>query len=76
MKLLTISRKVISILNRYSHSIGYNLVEEIEIEMTYTTQEESKIISSEIDVVEERSIHVAFDNFDRFGDTSSDKDTL
>ncbi|CAH2109149.1 unnamed protein product [Euphydryas editha] len=76
MKSLTSSRKVISILNKYGHTIGYNLTEEIETEMTHTAHEDSKMIPSGIDPVSERSTHVAFDNFDRFVDTSSGKDTL
>ena len=35
MKSLTSSRKVISVLNIYGHTIGFNLTEEIEAEMTH-----------------------------------------
>ena len=39
MKSLTGSRKVIEILNRLGHCVSYNLVEEIETELTYTANE-------------------------------------
>lgn len=76
MKSLTNSRQVITILNRYGHTIGYNLAEEIETEMTFTAYENNKIIPNGIDTTHGRSTHVAFDNFDRFVDTTSGKDTM
>lgn len=76
MKSITSSRKVLSILNRYGHTIGYNLAEEIETEMTYATQKDESLVPSGIRKVNGLSTHVAFDNFDRFVDTATGKDTL
>ncbi|CAG4994332.1 unnamed protein product [Parnassius apollo] len=76
MKSMTSSRKVLTILNRYGHTIGYNLAEEIETEMTYSSQNENSTIPAGISRVDGRSTHVAFDNFDRFVDTATGKDTL
>lgn len=36
MKYLSNYQQVITMLNRYGHSIGYSLTEELETEMTYT----------------------------------------
>lgn len=76
MKSMTSSRKVLTILNRYGHTIGYNLAEEIETEMTYCSVQENNIIPAGISRVDGLSTHVAFDNFDRFVDTATGKDTL
>ncbi|KAH9635594.1 hypothetical protein HF086_012263 [Spodoptera exigua] len=76
MKSLTNSRQVITILNRYGHTIGYNLAEELETEMTYTSIQDNKVIPKGIIAANGHSTHVAFDNFDRFVDTTSGKDTM
>ncbi|CAD6229692.1 GSCOCG00012125001-RA-CDS [Cotesia congregata] len=76
MKSLTNSRRVITMLNRYGHSIGYNLAEELESEMTYTSIQNSAVIPAGIIATNTLSTHVAFDNFDRFVDTTSGKDTI
>ncbi|GBP90997.1 hypothetical protein EVAR_69886_1 [Eumeta japonica] len=57
-------------------SMGYPLAEQIETEITYTFQEDNEIIPSGIHKVNGLSTHVAFDNFDRFVDTPTGKDTL
>jgi len=44
MKSMTSSRKVLTMLNRYGHTIGYNLAEEIETEMTYCSQKVNSVI--------------------------------
>lgn len=76
MKSMTSSRKVLTILNRYGHTIGYNLAEEIETEMTYSSVQENNVVPAGISRVDGLSTHVAFDNFDRFVDTATGKDTL
>lgn len=76
IKSLTNSRQVISMLNKYGHTIGYNLAEELETEMTYTSIEENTVIPAGIIAANGYSTHVAFDNFDRFVDTTSGKDTM
>lgn len=48
VKSLTNSKKIIQLLNRLGHSIGYTTVEELETEMTYTAYEKNKIIPSSI----------------------------
>lgn len=76
MKSMTSSRKVLTILNRYGHTIGYNLAEEIETEMTYSSQNTNDVVPAGISRVDGLSTHVAFDNFDRFVGTATGKDTL
>lgn len=76
MKSLTNSRQVITMLNRYGHSIGYNLAKELETEMTYTSIHNNAVIPTGIIATNILSTHVAFDNFDRFVDTASGKDTM
>lgn len=76
MKSLTSSRKVLTILNKYGHSVGYTVAEELETEMTYTAYENNKLIPPGIRPIKELSTHVAFDNYDRFVETFSGKDTL
>ncbi|KMQ91148.1 hypothetical protein RF55_9017 [Lasius niger] len=76
MKSLTSSRKVLTILNKYGHSVGYTVAEELETEMTYTAYENNKLIPPGIRPIKELSTHVAFDNYDRFDETFSGKDTL
>lgn len=58
------------------HMTGYNLAEELETEMTYTAVQDNKLIPTGIDAVRGCSTHVTFDNFDRFVDTTSGKDTM
>ncbi|CAG5044038.1 unnamed protein product [Parnassius apollo] len=53
-----------------------NSAEEIETEMTYSSQNENNAIPAGISRVDGLSTHVAFDNFDRFVDTATGKDTL
>ncbi|XP_074109123.1 uncharacterized protein LOC141533919 isoform X2 [Cotesia typhae] len=76
MKSLTNSRQVLTMLNRYGHSIGYNLAEELETEMTYSSIQNNVVIPTGITAKNGLSTHVAFDNFDRFVDTTSGKDTM
>ncbi|XP_072754742.1 uncharacterized protein [Anoplolepis gracilipes] len=76
MKSLTSSRKVLTILNKYGHSVGYTVAEELETKMTYTAYENNKLIPSDICPITELSTHVAFDNYDRSVETFSGKDTL
>lgn len=50
--------------------------EELETEMTYTSVQENGVIPTGITAVNGCSTHVAFDNFVRFVDTTSGKDTM
>lgn len=76
LKSLTSSRKIIDIINRYGHCISYQGVEELETESTYTTIEKSSVCPEKIIKKPNLCTGVAYDNFDRFVETTSGKDTL
>lgn len=76
LKSLTSSRKIIDIMNRYGHCISYQGVEELETESTFTSIEKSSLCPEIIIKKPTLCTGVAYDNFDRFVETSSGKDTL
>ena len=76
LKSLTGSRRIIELLNRMGHCINYHGVTEIETEMTYESRNRSQYTPYGMDLVETVGTGVAWDNYDRFVETSSGKDTL
>lgn len=76
LKSLTSSRKIIDIMNRYGHCISYQAVEELETEATYTSIEKSTLCPEKIKKKPGLFTGVAYDNFDRFVETTNGKDTL
>lgn len=76
IKSITNSRQVITMLNKYGHTISYNFAEELETEMTYTSVQDNKVLPPGLSTTNNCSTHVAFDNLDRFVDTNSGKDTM
>lgn len=76
-KSITGSRRMIEILNRLGHCVSYSVVEELETEIAYGCAASSEILPHGM-VSGNPSLrtHVAFDNFDKFVETSSGKDTL
>lgn len=76
LKSLTSSRKVIDIINRYGHCISYNAIEELETQATYTSTSRAGLCPEVINRIDNLSVGTAYDNFDRFVDTKTGKDTL
>ena len=76
LKSLTGSRKVIELLNRLGHSINYSAVEEIETELTFEGTKENCLVPQQMTMDSEAGVGLKFDNFDRFVETLSSKDTL
>ncbi|GFU85933.1 hypothetical protein TNCV_3845771 [Trichonephila clavipes] len=76
VKSLTSSRKRINILNRLGHCCNYNKLEELETEATISSVKRSQICPVDIFQSPSLSTGVAFDNFDRYVDTLTGKDTL
>ena len=76
MKSLTGSKKVLEMLNRYGHCISYHTAEEIETEMTFGTREANQVTPHGMIRNPQYGTGVAWDNFDRFVETESGKDTL
>lgn len=75
-KSLTGSRKMLNILNRMGFCISYTLTEEIETELAHGCSAQSHILPYGLSHSPILCTHVAFDNFDRYVETSSGKDTL
>lgn len=76
LKSLTSSRNIIDIIHRYGHCISYPGVEELETEATYYAMQKSTLCPEAIKLNPNLCTGVAFDNFDRFVETKSGKDTL
>ncbi|XP_011874807.1 PREDICTED: uncharacterized protein LOC105565870 [Vollenhovia emeryi] len=77
LKSLTSSRKIIDITNRYGHCCSYNVIEELgETEVTFSSINRGTICPEGISLSPDLFTGVAFDNFDRYVDTTSGKDTL
>ncbi|GFW57469.1 hypothetical protein TNCV_543791 [Trichonephila clavipes] len=76
LKSVTSSLKIIDIIHRYGHCISYPGVEELETEVTYTSVQNSSICPETIVKYPLLCTGVTFDNFDRFVETKSGKDTL
>lgn len=76
-KSITGSRKMIDILNRMGFSISYTLTEEIETELAYGCSSQQRILPYGL-IAECPNLrtHLAFDNFDKYVETKSGKDTL
>lgn len=76
-KSITGSRRMVEILNRMGHCVSYSVVEELESELAYGCAANTEILP--YGLVPKNPIlrtHVAFDNYDKFVETSSGKDTL
>ncbi|GFW58400.1 hypothetical protein TNCV_3320821 [Trichonephila clavipes] len=67
---------MINILNRLGHCCSYNTLEELETEATISSVNRSQICPPDIIQSPSLSTGVAFDNFDRYVDTLTGKDTL
>ena len=76
VKSLTGNRQIIELLNRMGHSINYHAVTEIETEMTFEARNRCQYTPYGMELVETVGTRVAWDNYDRFVETSSGKDTL
>ncbi|GFW64593.1 hypothetical protein TNCV_3514151 [Trichonephila clavipes] len=76
VKNLTSSRKRINILNRLGHCCNYNTLEELETEASISSVNRSQICPSDIIQSPSLSTGATFDNFDRYVDILSGKNTL
>lgn len=76
LKSLTNSQKIVNIVNRYGHCCSYSTLEGLETEATFTSCELSEICPEGIIRTPDLYTGVAFDNYDRFVETTTGKDTL
>lgn len=76
-KSMTGSRRMVEILNRLGHCVSYTVVEELETELAYGCAVETNILPNGL-IAKNPNLrtHVAFDNYDKYVETSSGKDTL
>ena len=76
VKSMTGSKKLIGMLNRYGNCVSYTTTEELETELTFTVTSASKISSPDLVPDSSLTIGIAYDNFNRFVEALSGKDTL
>lgn len=76
-KSLTGCRRMIEILNQMGHCVSYTVTEEMETELAYACSSNNRILPyGLIDNNPQLHTHVAFDNYDKYVETSTGKDTL
>ena len=75
MKSLTGSQRF-EILNRLGHSVSYHVAEELETELTLSTNCKQQVTPHGMQLSSSLSTGLAFDNFDRYIETLGGKDTL
>ena len=76
MKSIKGNRTVINILNRLGHSIIYTTVEELETELNFGESNSEQIAPSGMNLKPSLATDVAFNNFDKFVEKLSGKNTL
>ena len=76
LKSITGSKRVIGMLNRLGHCVNYNCVEELETEITYAADKKQELTPVGMSRSSDVCTALAFDNFDRFVESLSGKDTL
>lgn len=76
VKGLTNSMKVVKILHRYGHVLSYDRLEELETESALAIVKNSEVCPEDILRDSRLRTGLAWNNFDRFVDTTSGKDTL
>lgn len=69
VKSLTTSHKVITILNRYGHTVSDDVIRNLETEAAYEIMKNDKICPSEVVSEKDLGTVCAFDNFDRHVDS-------
>lgn len=76
-KSMTGSKKLIQILNRMGFCISYTIAEELETELAYGSSMKERILPDGLIANRpELRTHLAFDNYDRYVETATGKDTM
>ena len=76
IKSLTRSQKVMEILHRMGHCVSYSTVKELETELTFKANKNSKETPFGMKTTSEFNTGIAWGNFACFVETKSGKDTL
>lgn len=74
VKFVTGSKKVVQVLNRFSHCINYNSLEELETKTADEFQEKEMACPS--GTIKDKTMGVTFDNINELSNTLSGADTL
>ncbi|KAJ8681804.1 hypothetical protein QAD02_017596 [Eretmocerus hayati] len=76
VKSLKNSKQLVNLLNRSGHCVNYSALEEFETELAYTSLARSALCPNNILLRNDLNTGVAWDNFDRFVETATGRDTL
>ena len=76
MKAVTGSRKTLEMLNRLGHCASYHTVEGLETELTYSVSDAQRLLPDGLAQLPDLHTGVAYDNYDRYVDTLSGRNTL
>lgn len=76
LKSITSSRKVVDIVNKFGHCCSYNVIEGLETESTFSASRSATLCPEGVQKGMKYFTSVAFDNFDRYVETTNGKDTL
>ena len=76
LKSLTGSRKVVEMINRLGHCVNYHTVQELETELTFEATRSNIKTPFGMNLTNNCGTGIAWDNFDRFVETQSGRDTL
>lgn len=76
LKSLSSSRKIVDLLNKYGNCCSYNVIEELETEITFSSTKQNQLCSEDIIPTDDLCTGIAFDNFNRFVETLTGKNTL
>jgi len=76
LKSMTNSKKIINMMHNFAQCCSYTVLKELETETTFTACKSSQICPEDILRTSNLSTSLAFNNFDRFVDTTDGKDTL
>ena len=76
MKSLTGSRQVINILNRLGHVPSYNVIEEIETEMTFEISKKQHMMPDGFEPNPKLGTGLAWDNYDRYVESLTGNSTM
>lgn len=75
LKSITSSRKIVDLINKFGHCCSYNIIEELETEATHSACNTVNISPEDAILKPHLCTGVAYDNYDRFVETCTGKDS-
>ena len=76
MKNLTVSKKIVNLLNQLGHCIGYHMAEELETEIAMSIESKDQVAPDGVILLSGLSTGMAFDNYDDNMEILSGANTL